>query len=61
VAPIAQSGLIDLFRAGLTQLLAKIAPTSPPPSSPTPDNGAGVRIDPEGHQASPSPTPVGNP
>lgn len=62
VAPIAQPGLIDLFRAGLTQLLAKIAPTSPtpPPASPTPDNGAGVRIDPEGAKSVPI-FPVGNP
>jgi hypothetical protein len=61
VAPIAQPGLIDLFRAGLTQLLAKIAPTSPtPPTSPSPDNGAGVRIDTEGAKSAPI-FPVGNP
>ena len=45
----AQPGLIDLFRAGLSQLMAKLTfiPTPPPPP---PGGGAGVRIDPEGHQ-----------
>lgn len=55
VTPTTQPGLIDLFRAGLTQLLAKIAPTSP-----SPDNRAGVRIDPEGVDPV-FPTPGGHP
>jgi hypothetical protein len=63
VATAAQPGLIDLFRAGLTQLLAKITTTDTTGTgtSGSGDSGAGVRIDPEGYQASPSPSPTGNP
>ena len=61
VATAAQPGLIDLFRAGLTQLLAKIATTGTTGTgtSGSGDSGAGIRIDPEG--VDPTYPPTGNP
>jgi hypothetical protein len=61
VATAAQPGLIDLFRAGLSQLMDKLAPISQPSPTPAPGGGAGVRIDPEGSATSPGAPPVGHP
>jgi hypothetical protein len=60
----AQPSLLDLLPAGLTQLLKVLTSgggTTTPTPTPAPGDGAGVRIDPEGYQANPAPSPTGHP